>query len=71
MLQLKCEKCGVDYEKPTNFKKWNDKNPNVFFKWSLTFCDTCRRTKECQALKKLPDVLKLLTNAKNDDISTI
>lgn len=62
MIQLKCEKCGVNYEKPADFKKWNDEKPNVFFKWNLAFCDTCRRNREKQALKKLPDVIKALAN---------
>ena len=60
MLKLKCEKCGVEYEKPADFKKWNDEEPQVFFKWSLKFCDTCREEKEKEALKKLPEVIKAL-----------
>ena len=61
-IDLKCEKCGIDYQKPSDFKKWNDEWPNIFFKWSLSFCDTCRREKEIEALKSLPDVLKALSN---------
>ena len=37
MIQLKCKKCGSNYEKPATFKKWGEENANVFFKWSLTF----------------------------------
>ncbi len=62
MIQLKCEKCGVDYEKPADFKKWNNERPNVFFKWSLAFCDNCRRAKERKALERLPEVIKALAN---------
>ncbi|NJL77067.1 MAG: hypothetical protein HC892_20700 [Saprospiraceae bacterium] len=62
MIKLKCEKCGIDYEKPAIFKKWNDENPNVFFKWSLKFCDNCRRDIEKKALEKLPEVIKTLAN---------
>jgi len=61
MLKLKCEKCGAEYEKPAVFKKWNDENPNVFWKWNLTFCDTCRREKQEEGLKRLPEILKALT----------
>ena len=46
MIKLKCEICGVNYEKPAHYKKWN----NVFFKWSLRFCDDCRRKKEKEEL---------------------
>ena len=62
MIKLKCEKCGVKYEKPADFKKWNNERPNVFFKWSLAFCDTCRRNREKEALKRLPEVIKVLAN---------
>ena len=60
MIQLKCEKCGYDYEKPAMFKKWNEENTNVFYRWSLAFCDPCRRIKEKEVLKKLPDILRAL-----------
>lgn len=60
MIELKCEKCGIDYEKPADFKKWNDERPNVYFKWSLAFCDTCRRKREIEGLKRLPEVIKAL-----------
>ena len=46
------------FEKPADFKKWNDERPNVFFKWSLAFCDICRRDREKEALKRLPEVIK-------------
>ena len=60
MIQLKCKKCGSNYEKPATFKKWGEENANVFFKWSLTFCDPCRKEKEVEALTNLPRVLKSL-----------
>ena len=62
MIKLKCEKCEANYEKPKDFKKWNKERPNVFFKWSLSFCDNCRRKKERESLKKLPEILKALSN---------
>lgn len=58
MIKLKCEICGVNYEKPAHYRKWN----NVFFKWSLKFCDDCRRKKEKKALKRLPEVINVLAN---------
>jgi len=60
MLELKCEKCAVDYQKRDDFKKWNDESPNIFFKYSLAFCDKCRRKKEIEALKRLTEVIKEL-----------
>ena len=58
MIKLKCKNCGVEYKKPADFKKWN----NVFFKWSLKYCDNCRRNKESEALKRLPEIIKALAN---------
>lgn len=59
-LKLNCSTCGKDYEKPIDFQKWNNEKPNVFFKWSLTYCDVCRKEKEFKALKYLPEVVKNL-----------
>ena len=61
MIDLKCEKCGADYSQPKNFIKWNKETPNVFFKWSLKFCDKCRRKKQHEALKSLPTIIDALT----------
>jgi hypothetical protein len=55
-LQLKCEKCNCDYEKPAVFKEYN-----IFYKWSLAFCDNCRKEKERESLKALPDIVKALS----------
>lgn len=61
-----CEVCGAEYEKPLNFKTWLDEGqgPNVFFRWSLKFCDKHRREKEQNALKSLPAVLNAIANIK-------
>jgi hypothetical protein len=60
LLNLTCENCGTKYEKPAKFQKWQNDKPNVFFKWSLKYCDSCRRSKERGSLKKLPDVIKAI-----------
>jgi hypothetical protein len=60
-MKLICEKCGIEYEKPDSFKKWNEEHPNVFFKWSLMYCDTHRKERELQGLKQLPNVIDNLT----------
>ena len=60
-IKLKCEKCGWDYEKPSVFKEYLVVTKhNVFYKWSLAFCDKCRRENERDSLKALPDVLRAL-----------
>lgn len=61
-LKLNCEICGVAYEKPAEFKVWNDERPNVFFRWSLVYCDTCRKDKQTKALQSLPKVINALSD---------
>lgn len=58
MIKLICQKCGGEYQKPTAYKKIR----NVFFKFSLTFCDNCRKKKEIETIKKLPGIIKILSN---------
>jgi len=65
MLKLKCQTCSADYEKPEDYEKWNKENTNVFFKWSLAYCDKCRKEKEIEALKELPKVLEALSKNNN------
>jgi len=63
-VKLKCEQCGIDYEKPSVFKKYLVQTKyNQFYKWSLTFCDQCRRKKEINALKCIPDILNILSDS--------
>ena len=57
MLKLECQSCGVAYEKPQYYEVWDKEYPNVFFRWSLSYCDKCRKEKEIQALKYLPQVI--------------
>ncbi len=65
LLYLTCEKCNGKYEKPEQFAIWNTEMPNVFFKWSLQYCDTCRKEKQFEALKSLPNVINSLTDQIN------
>ncbi len=62
LLYLKCKKCKTNYEKPSAFKKFNIEKPNVFFKWSLKFCDKCRREKELLAFKELSNIILKLSS---------
>ena len=59
-IKCTCEVCGVEYEKPLDHKRWNEKYPNVFFKWSLKYCDRHRKEKEIAALESLPNALEAL-----------
>lgn len=63
-LKLTCQKCTSDYEKPADFKKWKEETRNnIFFKWSLEFCDKCRKEREREALRALPNVVKVLNES--------
>jgi len=56
MVDLICIKCDTNYQKPKVFQQYLiDTNNCVFYKWSLQYCDKCRREKELQALKSLPE----------------
>ena len=57
-ITLTCETCGTIYEKPKSYKE----RKNIFFKWNLKYCDKCRKEKQSEALKYLPEVLKVLKN---------
>ncbi len=61
-IKLKCTQCGTDYEKPMNYKVWNKEHPNVFFKWNLMFCDKCRKEKEEEGFKRLPEIIRRIND---------
>jgi hypothetical protein len=64
IIKLKCQKCGCDYEKPSILKKHAVEAKDglhVFYEWSLTFCDKCRREKQGESLIVLPSILNLLS----------
>ncbi len=66
ILDLKCEQCGCDYQKPLVYKEYLVKtNNSIFYKWSLMYCDECRREKERLALTKLPKIIEYLLNTLN------
>ena len=60
VLKLKCEICGCDYEKPKEYREYVEKN--VYFRWSLEYCDKCRREKEMKALSNLGNVVDALVD---------
>ncbi len=60
MINLKCEICGAEYQKPKEFRVYNEQYPNVFYKWSLCYCDKCRIEKKKEAMKHLPEIIKRL-----------
>lgn len=61
LLKLKCEQCGCEYEKPSVYRKYNEEHPNVFWRRSLQYCDTCRQEKQKEELKSLHEVINALT----------
>lgn len=63
LIDLKCEDCGVDYKKPSSFVGIS----NVYFRWSLLYCDDCRKKKELQSLRFLPKVLKALASSTEEE----
>jgi hypothetical protein len=60
-LKLKCQKCGVDYEKPAKYIEFNKKYPSVFWRYSLAFCDKHRKEKEVKILSQMNEVLTALS----------
>ena len=59
IIYLKCFKCKVKYDKPIAFKELAKKN--VYFSWSIKYCDKCRKEKENMVLNILPNILKTLS----------
>lgn len=61
IINLKCEKCGCEYEKPAVFLQYalNSKY-SPLYKWSLKYCNICRRERERDALNSLPYVIEKL-----------
>ncbi len=71
LLDLRCKECEKPYQKPAIYKDWlKERTQNVFFKWSLDYCDECRRAKERAALTKLPQVLELLSQSLEPNTDT-
>ena len=60
--KLKCG-CGQEFERPANYRKYNDEHPNSFYKWKLEYCDECFKGKIDRSLKRLPEVLSIIHNA--------
>jgi hypothetical protein len=65
-IKIKCE-CGSECERPQKYKEYQEKSPNVIWKWKLMYCDTCYKNRCDKALKRLPEVLNAMINdAKSD-----
>jgi hypothetical protein len=62
MVECKCQVCGVEYEKPDSYIGLS----NVFFTMSLKYCDVCRKAKQFEALKSLPQILEILSKNKDE-----
>jgi hypothetical protein len=60
-VKLKCE-CGADFERQQVPEEWKK---IVFYKWRFRWCDSCVKKNEQEALKRLPEVLKALSDQTN------
>jgi hypothetical protein len=60
MINLTCKTCNSQYEKPDEYKTYSEIHPNVFWKWNLTYCDTCRKAKQLESFKELPKIINAL-----------
>ena len=58
-LKLKCE-CGAEFERPIKYQEYNEKFPNVMWRWKLTYCDLCYKKRTNKALKRLPEIIRSL-----------
>jgi hypothetical protein len=67
LIDIKCKECGCSYQKPSVFKEYLEKfNHNVFYTWSLTYCDLCRREKEDFALNCLEHISNQLSKTESE-----
>lgn len=62
-MKLKCNDCGVEYEKPDYFNDEVKGNTSLYFycKRSMKYCDKCRRIREVEMLKSLPKVIESIS----------
>ena len=62
-MDLICDTCKKGYTKPSFYKTSLEENHNRvinnFYSSHLTYCDSCRRKRESEALKSLSDILNL------------
>lgn len=63
VIQLECE-CGEYFERPISYKEYNDKYPNIYYKWKLEYCDSCYKKRTDNAFKGIPEILKHLIKQK-------
>jgi hypothetical protein len=58
IIKLKCE-CGKDFERqdvPEDWKKI------ITYKWKFQYCDACYKNRVNQALNRMPEVLRVITD---------
>ena len=60
VVRLRCE-CGAEFERPEKYKKYHKEQPKtVMWKWKLKYCDLCFKKRTNKALKRLPEIIKVL-----------
>ena len=64
-MHLKCKKCECSYQKPSIYEEYLvQSNYNIFYQWSLIYCDKCRKEKEHSVLNELEEVTNILAKSK-------
>ena len=69
MIKLECEQCGQSFERPAIYEKYIVDKPLITtWKWKLKYCDKCFDKKVQNALKRMPEILDILSKEekKND-----
>ncbi len=58
---LKCEDCGSQFKRTTEFMSYEISNP--LFKWKRNKCDVCVNKRVNQAFKSMPEILSALNTS--------
>jgi hypothetical protein len=60
----KCGNCGAPFERTEEYIKQDRTDP--LFIWKLRYCDKCTDEKVNNAFKRMPEILKILSEDKNE-----
>lgn len=64
MKNLTCMKCGKQFNREDRY--FNTPQLSVLSKWKSRYCDDCVSLKVDGAFKKLPEVMDMIMNLKED-----
>lgn len=61
-VSLQCD-CGNEFMRPEKYQEFHKENPQVIlWKWKLEYCDDCFNARIEKSLKRLPEIMKALTD---------